>query len=328
MNKTRVPLTTRLKIQTMLLAFLLMLAFVCLHLDWLHRESWEQTVQTVGGYFFLLLLALLLLQAVFRQYKKDLALLAARFIQGQSKEPEDQLPELTPIFQHSSQQEKKMSDLNRMNLTGELAASIGHEVRNPLTTVKGFLQYLGGKPEQVDYREFFQLMIEELDRANSIITQFLSLAKDQDLIFQKLNLNQVIYEILPLLQADALRSGSEIEEELGEIPPVIIDVNSIRQLIMNLVKNSIEAMPAGGVVRIATLHSGQAVLLLIQDCGPGIPPEILEAIGRPFMTTKESGTGLGLAVCYRIARSHNAAITVNSQSGKGTTFAVEFRQAE
>lgn len=223
------------------------------------------------------------------------------------------------------QMEKEMYRLDRLNLVGEMAASIGHEVRNPMTTVRGFLQMLSIKPDLDKYRGFFSLMIEELDRANSIITEYLSLAKNKTIDAKMTNINQVIQTVMPLMEADALRMNKRIVANFGEVPELLLDEKEIRQCVLNLVRNGLEAMPEGKKIVISTFIEEGAVVLTIQDEGTGISTEILDKLGTPFLTTKDTGTGLGLPVCYSIAKRHNASISV--QTGKsGTTFFVRFNK--
>ncbi len=213
----------------------------------------------------------------------------------------------------------EMTRLDRLNLIGEMAASIGHEVRNPLTTVRGYLQLFGRKAAFAAYRDQLDLMIAELDRANGIISEFLSLAKNKAVVMTPTDLNQVIESIVLLLQSDALLRGSSIELELGNIPAVPADDKEIRQCILNLVRNGLDATPKGGTVTISTAADGNRVVLTVRDQGPGIPPEVSDKIGTPFFTTKENGTGLGLAVCYSIALRHRATIEIDTGPG-GTAF--------
>lgn len=220
--------------------------------------------------------------------------------------------------------ENDLARLDRLNLIGEMAAGIGHEVRNPMTTVRGFLQLYRKKDSFIQYTEIFDLMIDELDRANSIITEFLSLAKNKvvNLTFQ--DLNTILTNLSPLIQADAMQFDKYINLQLEEIPELPLDDKEIRQLILNLVRNGLEAMSSGGNLAIRTYIEGQEMVLSVQDQGKGIEPDILEKIGTPFFTTKDSGTGLGLAVCYGIAARHNAVINIKT-SPKGTTFLVMFK---
>lgn len=220
--------------------------------------------------------------------------------------------------------EKEIQRLDKLNLIGQMAAGIGHEVRNPMTTVRGFLQVLGEKEERQKYKEYYNLMIEELDRANSIISDFLSLARNKTANLQAENLNNIVDGLYNLLQADALNADKNILLEKSPIADVKIDRNEIHQLILNLVRNGLEAMKRGGQVTIQTFNDGEEAVLAIKDEGNGIDPKILDNMGTPFLTTKEQGTGLGLATCYSIAERNNARIEVDTSSS-GTTFFVKFR---
>jgi two-component system, sporulation sensor kinase E len=222
------------------------------------------------------------------------------------------------------QMEKKLQRLEQLNLIGRMAASISHEIRNPLTTVRGFLQILMEKGRYKQEREYFELMIEELDRANSIVTEYLTLSKNKAAELKAQNLNQSVNALLPLIRADAVNNEKAIYTNLAEVPDILMDENEIRQLILNLVRNGLEAMPPGGVLKISTYLDNEEIVLAVQDQGAGIRPEIMDKIGTPFFTTKKSGTGLGLAVCYSIAAKHNADIQIDTGSA-GTTFFVRFK---
>lgn len=227
--------------------------------------------------------------------------------------------DITPYRQMALQ----LARLDRLNLVGEMAASIGHEVRNPMTTVRGFLQLLGNKPEYERHSEFFRLMIEELDRANSIISEFLSLAKDKTVNLEIQDLNGILTALQPLLKANSLIDNKSFSMELNDLPPLNLDEKEIRQLVLNLVRNGLEAMSPGQSLKIKTLRKKDRVVLSVSDQGHGIPEDILKHLGTPFVSTKDQGTGLGLAVCYSIANRHNALIKVKTSS-KGTTFLISF----
>jgi len=225
---------------------------------------------------------------------------------------------------HREKMENEMARLDRLNLVGEMAASIGHEVRNPMTTVRGFLQLLSGKKDCLQYKEYFDLMIDELDRANSIITEYLSLAKNKPIDLKTNNLNSIIQAIQPLIQADALKCDQHIKIDLNETTDLLMDEKEVRQVILNLARNGFEAMSPGGMLTIKTFKEGGEVVLAVQDQGKGIDPGSLDKIGTPFFTTKDFGTGLGLAVCYSIAARHNAVVDIETSSG-GTTFYIRFK---
>ncbi len=220
--------------------------------------------------------------------------------------------------------ERNIARLDRLNLIGEIAASIGHEIRNPLTTVRGFLQLFQSRPEYGRDREHVDVMIGELDRTNAIITEFLSLAKNRLINLKARDLNKILEGLYPLIDATAVLEGKEVILKLDSpLPKVLVDESEIRQLVLNLARNAIEAMPSGGRLILGTRVEGEGVIVTVQDTGGGIPQEILERLGMPFLTTKERGTGLGLAVCYRIAQRHYANIEVET-GGAGTTFSVKF----
>jgi len=218
---------------------------------------------------------------------------------------------------------QELARLERLNMVGEMAAGIAHEVRNPLTTVKGFLQLLTSKDNTREYHEFYDLMIEELDRANSIISDFLSLARDQTTDYKLTNISEMVRSLSPLLTADALIQDKEIVLELEQVPDILGNKNELRQLLLNIARNGLEAMPVGTTLTIQTFKLDDFIILRVCDQGAGIDPVILEKLGTPFLTTKEQGTGLGLAICQGIAVRHHAAIDYES-TPSGTTVTVKF----
>lgn len=219
--------------------------------------------------------------------------------------------------------EKDITRLDWLHLVGQMAAGIGHEIRNPMTTIRGFLQMLGSKKECTQYHEYFVLMIEELDRANSIITEFLSMARNKPVEMKRQNFNSIAKALSPLITANAMNSNKNVIVELGDIPDLLLNEKEVRQLILNLVRNGLEAMSPGGYLAIKTFIDAGEVVLSVQDQGKGIDPSMLDKLGTPFFTTKETGTGLGLAISYSIAARHNA--TINVETGDaGTTFFVRF----
>lgn len=219
--------------------------------------------------------------------------------------------------------EKEMVRLDRLNLIGEMAAGIAHEIRNPLTSVRGFLQMSKFKRDILSL-EHIELMMGELDRANGIITEFLTLAKNKVNDKAQKYLNKILIALFPLIQAEALLSDKHVLLELGDCPELYLDEKEIRQLILNLVLNGLEAMSSGGTLTIKTYSEEQSVVLEIRDQGVGIKPELLEKIGTPFFTTKDKGSGLGLAICYSVAERHHAVIDVKS-GDHGTVFSIRFR---
>lgn len=217
--------------------------------------------------------------------------------------------------------EEELARLDRLNLVGEMAAGIAHEIRNPMTTIKGFLQMA---KNEISFK-YIDIMLEELDRANNIITEYLTLAKNKQSNQSLQGLNEIIQSIYPLFDAEAKLAAKEIQLQLSECPLLYLDEKEIRQLILNLVLNGLDAMSAGGNLTIKTYVENDEVVLFVQDEGRGIKEEVFEKIWNPFFTTKEKGTGLGLAICYSVASRHQAVIDVDT-SDKGTTFYVRFKQ--
>ena len=221
--------------------------------------------------------------------------------------------------------EKEMARLDRLNLIGQMAASISHEVRNPMTTVRGFLQLLAQKESNAKYGEYYQIMLSELDRANEILNEHLSVARSREADFKLQSINDIVISLKPLLRADAFKVGKEVQLDLGNVPEIILDGSEIRQLILNLCRNGLEAMEdKGQTIRITTFLDKREVVLSIRDEGLGIPEKMIGKLGTPFLSTKDKGTGLGLAVCYGIATRHKAIIDVSS-SLEGTTFIIKFK---
>ncbi|MEQ8176343.1 MAG: PocR ligand-binding domain-containing protein [Syntrophomonadaceae bacterium] len=219
--------------------------------------------------------------------------------------------------------ESEIAHFDRLNLIGEIAASIGHEIRNPMTAVRGFLQMLNRKECYKEDWMFFNLMIEELDRANHIISEFLGMAKDKRVELQHQYLDEVVKSLYPMIQADANYNEMDIHLDLSNPPMSLIDAKEIRQLIMNMARNGLEAMSPGGILTIGTTCEENEIILFIKDQGHGLDPQVIDKLGTPFFSTKDNGTGLGLAICYSIAARHKARI--NCETGPyGTTFKVYF----
>lgn len=231
------------------------------------------------------------------------------------------------VQSHADQTKKQtaleVAHLDRLHLIGQMAASIAHEIRNPLTTVKGYLQFLSRKPIFSPFISQFDLMLDELDRSNHIITEFLSLSHEKAITMEPCNLNEIIETFQPLIESDALLHGIAVHMYLKSIPNLLLDKKEIKQLILNLTRNGFEAMPAGGCLCIKSAIITNYVVLTIIDQGTGIPPNLIDKLGTPFFTTKDTGTGLGLAVCYSIAHRHNAKIDFTT-SQNGTTFSIYF----
>ena len=220
----------------------------------------------------------------------------------------------------------ELARLDCLKLMGQMAGSIAHEVRNPMTSIKGYLQLFQHQYKYQEDRDSIQLMIEEIDRINEIISAFLSMSQTNHTEMNLMDLNDCINSFLQLIIADAVKYDVFVETRFEPGPRIMIDKGEIRQLLLNLTRNAMQAMPSGGTLKIHTFEEGGGVTLIIQDNGQGIPAEIMEKIGTPFLTNKVNGSGLGFAICYSIAKKHNAHISIDT-SAEGTSIKVTFPAA-
>lgn len=207
----------------------------------------------------------------------------------------------------------------KLSVVGQLAAGVAHEIRNPLTALKGFVQLLQAKYKEE--QSYFEVMLSELDRINMIVTEFLYLAKPQMTNFQEKDLPTLIQHILSLLETQAILNNVQIRTEFEPgIPLVKCEENQIKQVFINILKNAIESMTYGGEIVIRVRSTGnEKVLVQFVDQGCGIPKEWIPKLGEPFYTTKEKGTGLGLMVSYKIIEEHHGTISIESEADRGTT---------
>lgn len=172
------------------------------------------------------------------------------------------------------------------------------------------------KTEDV-YREVFFFTLEDLT-----LTEFLSLSKNNPVDLRRHNLNNILKKLLPMLQADSLKRENNLELELGEISDMVVDEKEIRQVILNLARNGLESMSTQGVLTIKTYVEDDQIVMAFKDQGSGIPAEILANIGKPFLTTKDNGTGLGLPVSYSIVHRYGGTISIDTGT-EGTTFLIK-----
>lgn len=235
---------------------------------------------------------------------------------------------INDITEHK-QQQLQLQRLATLSAVGELAAGAAHEIRNPLTTVRGFLQLLREKVTDPRTAELSQLAIEEVDHINNIVTSMLQLAKPENGQIGPLDINQIINETWDLYTYSGIRKGISYEKELAYGLPLLAgNAKQIKQVLLNLLKNAENACNPGDKIKVNTYVDNHVICLSVTDTGKGIVPEQLEKIFNPFYTTSSSGTGLGLAICNRIVADHQGTIKVDSQPGMGTTFTVCFRSID
>lgn len=221
---------------------------------------------------------------------------------------------------HAQRQQEKLA------LLGQMAAGIVHEIKNPLTTIKGFSQIL--KKELVNRHEvceYAQIIEETTDDLNRVIMDFLSFARPRVPVFQRVWLNDLLNSVRSMLDSHLFMNGIEISYRMSsQDMAVYIDSGQFKQVIFNLVKNAVDAVQScpKPMVEIETLYleDQNAAILKITDNGIGMNKEELECLGTPFFTTKDTGTGLGLSICYQIINEHNGRLEVKSQPGRGTEF--------
>lgn len=210
---------------------------------------------------------------------------------------------------------------------GKLAAGLIHEIRNPLTSVRGFIQLLAEKRASGDReREYLDVVLSEIDRVNEIIRNFLYLARFGEFKPVPTKLDRVVKDILLVVESQALSSGVEVISEcVPETPSVMADPEQIKQVLHNFIQNAFQAMPSGGRLTVRLFPDALPgwVSLEVADTGVGIAPEHFSRLGEAFFTTKEEGTGLGLAISYRIIEDHGGKIEVHSEEGKGTRFLIK-----
>ncbi|MBD1380355.1 PAS domain-containing sensor histidine kinase [Metabacillus arenae] len=217
--------------------------------------------------------------------------------------------------------EEQLRKSDTLNVVGELAAGIAHEIRNPMTALKGFIQLLEGSVKE-DFSMYFNIITSELKRIESIITEFLILSKPQAIQFEEKDVVKIMRDTIDLLNAQAIIANVQIELYIPEtIPAIYCEPNQLKQVFINILKNAIEVMQDGGTIIVSIKsHEDHHVIISIKDQGSGIPEDKLKRLGEPFYTTKERGTGLGLMVSYKIIEEHCGAVEVESEVGEGTTF--------
>ncbi|MDG4656827.1 ATP-binding protein [Ectobacillus antri] len=208
---------------------------------------------------------------------------------------------------------QEMKRVEKMNTLGELAASIAHEVRNPLTVVKGFLQMM----KQGENYQYVPLVLSEVERAEKIISDYLNFAKPQFQEKKRFCLDIVLNEVCILLEPLAMNKGISLQVKMGANPLLETDADQLKQALLNIIKNAIEATSSGGVV-VTTAAVKSGVEIRIVDTGKGMTTEQLERIGTLFYTTKDKGTGLGTLISLRIINMMNGTLMYKSQPGVGT----------
>jgi len=240
----------------------------------------------------------------------------------------DEIGELSNAFNEMLNRLEKANEeqerMGRLAATGELAATLAHEIKNPLNAIGGAANYIGENTEGSLAREFVSVITSEVARINKLTTTLLSFSKTAATNPEPNSLNKVTQEALTLLRRESSDFQITLKEELAaDLPQLNFDYNQIKQVIINLLINAYDAVGENGMIKVKTWHENNRGYLAVEDNGSGISPEIMPHIFNPFFTTKTRGTGLGLAISKRIAKEHGGDLTVSSTRGKGSTFILE-----
>ncbi len=223
--------------------------------------------------------------------------------------------------------EAEVAHRERLSALGNLAATVAHEVRNPLNAISMGLQRLRMEFQPTEDRDQYshltELMLGETHRLNSIVEQFLSLARPIEIQAETLPVPEILKELAALEDSDAQRSHVQIRViAAADLPALKADPNHLTQVLLNLMLNGLQAMPEGGTLTLEAKTSNSNFLIAVTDTGTGIAPENLSRIFEPYFTTKPQGSGLGLAISRRIIEAHGGTITVSNQAGGGCRFEV------
>lgn len=229
----------------------------------------------------------------------------------------------------------QMKERDRLAALGEMSAGLAHEIRNPLAAIKGAVQFLDPGRLQGEDREFLEIVIEEVNRLNGVVTQFLDYSRPLKSAFSPTSVNDVIEKTFRLLEAQKPGNVAVDLDLAGWLPRVQADAEQLKQVFLNLALNAFQAMPGGGRLAVSTRvardelaawressRRPDLVEIRFRDTGPGVPADERENVFVPFFTTKEKGTGLGLAICHRIVEEHEGSIDVESAAGDGAMFTI------
>jgi two-component system, NtrC family, sensor histidine kinase HydH len=222
--------------------------------------------------------------------------------------------------------QEKVRRSERLASLGRLAAGVAHEIRNPLSSIRGFAQFFiqrfKGQPKE---QEYASIMVKEVDRLNRVITELLDFARPKDPQRDLHSLGEIVEHTLKLLEPELTKRNVAVEKAFSpDVPSIRVDRDQVSQALLNLLLNSMESMDGDGKIRIDLRKSNfhPSMELVLSDTGKGIPPEDLGKVFDPFFSTKRKGTGLGLAIVHQIVESHKGEITVESREGEGTTFRI------
>jgi PAS domain S-box-containing protein len=218
--------------------------------------------------------------------------------------------------------QEHLQNSEKLSVAGQLAAGIAHEIRNPITVIKGFIQLM--KSGFDDKQKYYEIIASEIERIELIVGELLILAKPQVIKYERKDIRVLLTQVMALLDSQAILSNVQFSTVFKPgCAFLYCDENQLKQVFINFIKNSIESMPGGGKIEVEVdCHSDREILIRLADQGCGIPPDVLAKLGQPFYTTKEKGTGLGFMVSKKIIENHLGGVRVQSEVGKGTTIEI------
>lgn len=224
----------------------------------------------------------------------------------------------------------KLIEQEKLAALGKLSAGIAHEIRNPLTSIKVLIHSIAEKiADSKTKEEDIAVLTEEIERVEGIVKRFLDFSRPSGPKFAKINLNNAVEETVNLISYDLIRDQNiVIEREFSKIPDVQADKEQMKQVLLNLFLNAIQAMPEGGTLTVRTRTENGNVKIEVADEGEGIPEDVKQKLFEPFFTTKEEGIGLGLSIVKRIVDDHKGTVSVADNSPKGTVFTIKLKSEE
>ncbi|GAE25751.1 sensor histidine kinase [Halalkalibacter wakoensis JCM 9140] len=238
--------------------------------------------------------------------------------QGQVTEVLGNVVDITSLIKA----EELLRRTEKLSVVGELAAGFAHEIRNPLTTLKGFLQLIQLDADEKNMN-YVKIMLNEIDRLEMITNEFMVVAKPQAVKYEMEDMEQMIESVTQFLQPQALLNNIEMINLVeGPLEKICCDPHQMRQVFINIYKNAMEAMPSGGMITTNLALNTNYMTISITDQGGGIPAELIPKLGEPFYTLKEKGTGLGLMVSKKIIETHGGELQIESETNVGTTMTI------
>ena len=243
---------------------------------------------------------------------------------SQKRKLEATTEQLTKVYRELQDSFEQVKRADRLSAIGQLSASLAHEIRNPLASIEGSVEVLRNASAAAELRdELLGIIWKETRRLNRLLSNLLDFARPRRPEFQHINPEQTVDAVISLVGPTAQQSGIRLRKEvLAPVPPIESDPEQLKQVVLNLTINAIQAMPNGGEIELAVRRKDSNVVIAVKDQGSGVASEDIEKIFDPFFTTKDSGTGLGLSVAHQIVTQHRGVITAERNPDRGMTFSI------